>query len=338
MRPNSKQITNLLKNPDPSIVIYLFYGSDRGLTNERIKLILQRLEVDPNDPFSVSYLTGSEVKKNPGRLTDEATSQSLIGGKRVVRLTIGGEDITKALTECLKYNEISTILIEAGELLPRSPVRKFIENNDKTAAIPGYLDNKTGINELIELTLKSHQLTINKTARDYLVNNLGSDRMVTRRELEKLATYMGSEKDITFGDVLSTISDNGAFSMDKVVYPVANGNHLLAEINLQRAFNEGQTPITVIRATIRHFHKLHFALSHIENGYSPQNALKEIKPPILFLFIDEFLGQVNRWSVNKVENALNLLTQAEIDCKTTGMPMNAICGRILLRLSKAVPN
>ena len=338
MRPSSKQITNLLKNPDPSIIIYLFYGPDRGLTNERINLILQCLEVDPNDPFSISYLTGSEVKKSPGCLTDEAKSQSLIGGKRVVRLTIGGEDITKALTECLKYNDISTILIEAGELLPRSPVRKFIENNDKTAAIPGYLDNKTGINELIELTLKTHQLTINKTARDYLINNLGSDRMVTRRELEKLATYMGSEKDITLDDVLSTISDNGAFSMDKVVYPVANGNHLLAEINLQRAFNEGQTPITVIRATIRHFHKLHLALSYIENGYSPQKAVKEIKPPILFLFIDEFLNQVNRWSVKKVENALNLLMEAEIDCKTTGMPMNAVCGRILLRLSKAVPN
>ena len=48
MKPSSKKIVNLLKNPDPSIVIYLFYGSDRGLTNERIKLILQRLEIDVN--------------------------------------------------------------------------------------------------------------------------------------------------------------------------------------------------------------------------------------------------------------------------------------------------
>ena len=336
MKPNYKEIDRLLKNLDPKILVYLFYGSDRGLTHERVVSILKMLKIDARDPFRLSFLTGSDIKKNPGRLTDEATAQSLIGGARVVHVKLNGEDITKALGDCLECQDISIVLLEAGELAPSSPVRKFIEKSQKAAAFPGYLDNKVGLKKLIQSTLDKHGLSIDSAAKNYLINNLGSDRMVSRSELEKLATYMGAANNIGLEDVRSNIGDNGAYSIDKIIYPVANGNHLEAEINLERAFNEGQTSIGIITATIRHFQKLHLTLGYIENGYKPTDAIKKIKPPIFTLFKDEFLYQTNRWSIKKIEKALSLLIEAEVCCKSTGVPSKAVCGRALMRLSKAI--
>jgi DNA polymerase-3 subunit delta len=336
VKPTSKQIIKLLEVLDPSILIYLFYGSDRGLTHERVGLVLKKLAIDANDPFCLSQLTGSDIKKNPGCLIDAAISQSLTGGTRAVHVKLAGEDITKSLEQCLEHGNISVLLLEAGELTYNSPVRKFIEKNARTAAFPGYLDNRAGLKELIRSTLENCDISIDRTARDYLIDNLGSDRMVSRSEMEKLITYMGSEQNISLNDVYLNVSDNGAFSIDKIVYPVASGNHLEVEINLQRAFNEGLSSVGIIRATTRHFQKLHLTLGYIETGLSPKDAIKKIKPPIFLLFIDEFLHQADRWSIKKIEKAMDLLTEAEVSCKSTGMPTKAICGRTLMRLSKAI--
>jgi DNA polymerase-3 subunit delta len=333
-----RQLEKVFKSPDPLIRVFLFYGTDQGLVHERAQVLLKAKVEDLNDPFRISYLTGGEIKKDPSRLMDEASAQSLVGGERVVYVKLGGEDISKAISQCLDNSNISVIIIEAGGLGPKSPVRKIIERNKNSAAIPGYLDNEHDLENLIDSTLQKHGKSIDLNGKNYLVNNLGSDRGVSRSELDKLITYMGTETKIGLDDVLLIIGDSGAFSIDKIIYPVANGNHLEAEVNLQRAFKGGQSSIAILRATIRHFHKLHLALSFVERGQVPRDAVKALKPPIMYLFTDQFVQQLNRWSRPKLDSALTLLTEAEVDCKSTGLPVDAICGRLLMRLSKAVSN
>ena len=236
MKFTPKQTTAFLKSPDPSIRLVLFYGSDQGLIHERAQTYLKSRVKDPNDPFLVSHLTGSEIKKNPEGLVNEALSMSLIGGDRTIVIKLEGEDISKTIEQCLNNKKCSVIIIEAGELGPKSPIRKMIEKNTKAAAIPGYLDNPTGLSELVDSILQKSDKSIDKQSKNYLVNNIGSDRMVSRSELNKLITYMGKEKEVKINDVLAIIGDNGAFSLDKIIYPVASGNHAEMELNLERAF------------------------------------------------------------------------------------------------------
>jgi DNA polymerase-3 subunit delta len=333
---NTKEGTRFLNAPDPSIRLVLFYGSDQGLIHERAQKFLKSRVEDPDDPFLVGHLTGAQIKKDPGELLNEAAAMSLVGGDRTIVIKLGSEDISKTLEQCLNNKQCSIIIIEAGELGPKSPVRKMIEKKRNAAAIPGYLDNPTELNELIDSRLKSSEKLIDAKSKNYLVNNIGSDRMVSRSELNKLITYMGKTKEVNIDDVLAIIGDNGAFSLDKITYSVASGNHRKMEVNLERAFKEGQTSIAVLRATTRHFHKIHLALGYIERGSTPREALKAIKPPIIYLFVDEFLQQLERWSSDKVGKALTVLNDAEIKCKTTGFPVTAICGRALMSLSQAV--
>ena len=336
MKFNTRQTLGFLTKPDPSVRVILFYGSDQGLIHERTQTLIKEIVEDPKDPFRVSCLTGAGIKKNPTQLFDEATAQSLIGGDRVVVIDLGAEDISKSIEQCLENAKCSLIIIEAGGLGPKSPVRKVVEKSKNAAAVPGYLDNSTELHKLIDAVMQSNDTSISPEGKRHLIDNLGSDRLVSRSELEKLVTYVGQKAKVTLDDVLAIVGDNGAFSLDKIIYPVGNGNHSEIEPNLERAFKEGLTSVAVLRATMRHFHKLHLALSYIEKGQSPGDALRFIKPPIMYLFKDQFIKQLERWPKHKVERALVLLNEAEILCKTTGLPINAICGRALMSLAQMV--
>jgi DNA polymerase-3 subunit delta len=336
---NAGKTAAFLKQPDPSIRVVLIYGSDQGLIHERTQLLAKSIVEDVSDPFRVSELTGSEIKSDPARLIDEASAQSLIGGDRVVLIKLGGEDISKPLLQFLDEEVLSSsgslVILEAGELTPRSPVRKLIEKSDCAGTMACYSDDLSALGALIDTVMRESQKTINSDAKSYLISNLGSDRMVSRSELEKLVTYAGDQVEIDLADAVAAVGDNGALSIDEIIYSVADGNRDSLEKNLARAFVEGTSPIAVLRAAIRHYQRLHLAFGQMQNGQSSAQAVKSLRPPIIFLFVDRFKRQLDRWSGDKIERALAVLTEAEVNCKSTGLPAEAICGRALMSLSQA---
>tara|TARA_B100000315_G_scaffold255950_1_gene300649 strand:- start:1531 stop:2550 length:1020 start_codon:yes stop_codon:yes gene_type:complete len=333
---NAGKSAAYLKRPDPSIRAVLIYGTDLGLVHERVLLLAKIFVEDLTDPFRVSELTGGEIKSDPARLIDEASAQSLIGGERVVLVKLGGEDIAKPLLQFLGEDvQSSLVIMEAGDLTPRSPVRKLIEKSDNAATIACYSDDLSALGSLIDTVMRENQKLINSEAKEYLLTNLGSDRMVSRGELEKLITYSGDQNEILLDDAMAAIGDNGALSIDEIIYAVADGNRASLETNLARAFVEGTSPITVLRAAIRHYQRLHLAAGFMRQGQSSRQAVKSLKPPVIFLFVDHFVRQLDRWSGKKIARALAVLTEAEINCKSTGLPAEAVCGRALMSLSQA---
>ena len=336
MKFSAKQTAQFIKKPDPIIRLALFFGIDQGMVHERARFLTKTVVGDPNDPFRVSLLTGAQIEQDPARLIDEASAQSLVGGKRVVLVELDGKNISDALDQYLENGiDGSLVIIKAGELKTTSPVRKLIEKSNYAAAMPAYTENKSSLNNLIDSVLLKNGVSISSDSKQYLINNLGLDRQVSRSELEKLMTYLGGKKELKLEDAMLVIGDSDAFSIDQVVYAAANGNRVDLDRKLFRAFNEGQMPIFIVRAAIKHFQKLHLASGHIKNGKSFLEALNSVKPPVFFLLKDQFMEQLNKWSLAKVEKALDLLTQAEIDCKTTGLPEKFICGRVLMSLSQA---
>ncbi|NQV56678.1 MAG: DNA polymerase III subunit delta, partial [Rhodospirillales bacterium] len=116
---------------------------------------------------------------------------------------------------------------------------------------------------------------------------------------------------------------------------VADGDGDKLEVQLARAFREGQSSIAVLRAVLRHFQRLHFAAGFVADGQSVGQAMKQLRPPILFLFADRFIRQLSLWKLGRMRSALSVLTEAERDCKSTGLPDEAVCHRALMRLSMA---
>ena len=112
---------------DPRIGIYLVYGPDIGLVNERAKIVAERAVDDPADPFQLIRLDGDDIAGDPGRLADEAGTMGLFGGKRALWIRATSRNIAPAIDAVLK-NELqdTIIVVEAGDLAKTSPLRNLV--------------------------------------------------------------------------------------------------------------------------------------------------------------------------------------------------------------------
>ncbi|MBY0431832.1 MAG: DNA polymerase III subunit delta, partial [Rhodospirillales bacterium] len=217
----------------------------------------------------------------------------------------------------------------------RSSLRKLFEGADNAAALPCYADEGAGLEALVNEVLREAKLTAEPDAIVYLVQNLGGDRKVSRAELDKLVLYMGDPGRITVEDAAACVGDASGLSMDDLALATAEGDQALVQRVLGKLLLEGTNPVAVLRSIGRHFQRLHLAAGIMANGKSSEQALHALKPPPIFKQADRIRAQLTRWSVERLGTALELLVKAEIDCKTTGMPANEICGRVLMQIARA---
>ena len=337
MKIQGAKVEAFLRAPDPSLRAILIFGPDEGLVRERAQRLAKMVVDDINDPFRVVEFTGPQLKDDPARLPDEAAAMAFGGGQRVVRVRQAVDSCEPA---CKSYLGLDTpadalVILDAGDLSPRSKLRKLFEAAKNAACVPCYADDARSLPDVVRQSLSGHGLSLDRDALSLLVQSLGSDRSVTRGELDKLALYMGDEKQVTEAHVRDAIGDSGAAVVDDAIYAAAGGDAGKLETALSRLFADGTNAVQIVRAAQRHFHRLHVARGNMNGGMSAEQATKAMRPPIMFKVAGAFRAQLSLWPQNKLARAFEILTQAEVDCKTTGLPANAVTGRALLAVAQA---
>jgi len=327
---------SFVKSPDAAMRAILVYGPDGGLVRERVQRLVKGVVADVKDPFRVAELTPARLKEDPARLADEAAALALTGGRRVVVLRDAGDSQAEIIASFLANPKgDALVVVEGGEMGPRSALRKLFEGADNAAALACYADEGGSLAAVIQEELKTAGLAADPDALAFLIGHLGGDRRLTRSEMGKLVVYMGGAGRVRLEDAVACVGDSAALSMDDLALAAADGDHATAQRVLDRLLREGTPPVSVLRALARHFLRLHLAAGLVAQGRSPEQALAALKPPVIFKVADRVKRQLSRWPAETVGRALEVLTEAEIDCKTTGMPAAEICSRALMQLARA---
>ncbi|SVE61097.1 uncharacterized protein METZ01_LOCUS513951, partial [marine metagenome] len=161
MKVVARNVDALLEKPGPNLRAALLYGPDQGLVRERADRLARAVVEDLADPFRVSDISATDIKNNPALLLDEAAALSMTSGKRIVRVRGANEDQVEVFTALFSIEEpLSLVIAEAGELRPRSPLRALFEEYSDAAAVGCYLDDASGIDDLIQDICRTHRLTI----------------------------------------------------------------------------------------------------------------------------------------------------------------------------------
>ncbi len=338
MKVSPRDIASFLKSVPVNARAVLVYGRDDGLVRERAQTVGKQIAEDLSDPFQVVRLGPEAVKGNPSILLDEIAAISMMGGRRLVRLEGAGPESADAVKLVLDSDQGDGLLvITGGDLKPTSALRKACEAAKNAYAIACYEDSAQDLFGLVQSTLSSAGLGASQDAVSYLVDNLGGDRMVSRSELDKLVLYMGDEGgQVTLEDAKACVGDTAALGLNQIAEAVTAGNMKNLEKFLERAWTSGENAIAILRTLQNRLMRLHLARGYVESGMNPMEAVNKLRPPVFFAEKDKFAREVNGWSSSKLEQALNILIEAELDCKTTGNPADVICARALLRLAKAV--
>ena len=350
MKVRPGDIDRIIAKPAASLNAALIYGPDEGLVRERGRALVRGLAKDPGDPFLVTQLTPADLKDDPGRVMDELAAIPMMaeeGARRTVWLRGAVDAASKAIEAAFDdeaWPEGAALVVEAGDLGPRSSLRKLFEGaGNEAAAMPCYADDMGALDKVIRDTLKADGLTVEDEALHWLVEHLGADRALTRTELQKLALYMGAGTDklrnpVTLADAEAAVGDSAALAIDQIVDNCLIGALPEMDRALRRATAEGLNGIQILRSLSGELLRLHQVQADVTGGANMDAAIKGLRPPLYFKRQANFKAALHRWPMGRLGQAIHIVTEAEIDMKTTGLPGDAILARTLQRLATAAAN
>ncbi|MFZ5618594.1 MAG: DNA polymerase III subunit delta [Pseudomonadota bacterium] len=344
-----KSIDAFVARRDPKIAAVLVYGPDLGLVRERADAIARQVCPDFKDPFNYIELNEADLKTEPSRLADEAASLSMMGGERVVRIRTSSESATpaaKLVVEGLDGGHLKTngvVVVEAGDLAKSSALRKLFETSKAAVALPCYADAPADIRAIAIEAARAEDLRFDEDALDLLVSLLGEDRGLSRSEIEKLILFKGPKAiraksggapaTITLDDIRASLVDTVSDAAGEAASAAADGAAARLARALHRLAGAGASPIGTVRALQREFSRLRTARGYMAEGASAETAAAKLRPPVFFMEKRAFETRLGRWSPAKIDAALDLLLEAELGAKSTGLPDAEIVERAALRIA-----
>ena len=320
--------------PPKDLVAALVFGPDTGLVRERAESLMKSVVDDIADAFRVSDLEDSALAADPARLADEAQAISMLGGRRVVRVRGAGNNLAKLFEAFLEDPKgDALIVVEGGDLAKGTGLRKLFEEAGNAASIACYPDTARDLFDVVRNALKAEGLAIAPDALEDAVGRLGSDRGVTRRELEKLALYCHGAKQVSLDDVRAVMGDEAEARVDEAIDAAGSGDLPRLDLTLERLWIAGTSPVQVLRQAMSHFQRLLLVATEARRGGSADEAMRKLRPPVHFSRTASFKNQAQRWSEPKLMDALDQLLEAEALTKTTAVPAEAVCGKILFSVA-----
>lgn len=324
-------LDKLVKTGVPGVKAVLFYGQDAGLIEECRSRIVQAV-VQDKDPFRIVELTPSRIKEDPSLLLTEANSFSLMGGRRVVVISGADNNFTVVLKEFFSLYKGDTLLVvTAGGLTKKDSLLSLFTNSSDLAVFGCYGDEGQALVRWVAQEIGNNGFQASSEVVCFIAENLGADRLQSRSELQKLFAYMGKKTNITMQDASACIGDASALSINQMLYALATGNQKKLHQTLDRLFSEGQLPIVLLRSASGHFKKLHQVLAKRQEGGNLEQILISLR--LFYNKAEEFKEQLRLWDVKKTARALDLLVQAEQDCKIGSYPQKLVCARVFLQIA-----
>lgn len=332
---DARRAAAFLKEPGATRVV-LLHGDDAGLIHERANA-LQAVVVPDADPFRLADLP-RELAVKPGALVAEATALAMTGGRRLVRVRDASDALAGAVKEVLAAKPDSLLLLEGGELPARSKLRTLLEPAADAAVLACYRERGAELAATIAQMLKEEGVSAERSACEWLAGRLGEDRMQLRREIEKIALYVGAGGHVGEEEVLACIGDGSALEIDEALIAATTGDLALADRALESALAEGASPIGVLRQALRHIQRLHWAACAVAAGDTPAGAMESLRPPVFFKQKAAFERALRLWSPAQLETAGALLLEAEKRSKSSSaarpLPEGAALRQVMMAIAR----
>lgn len=329
---DARRIAAVLADPGPARLVLIF-GEDGGLVRERGEALTRAIAGD--DPFRLVEIPRDQAAKDAALLAAEAATPALTGGRRLVRVREATDGLVNAAKAVLGGKGPGLVLLEAGSLDGRKGLRAALEKaGPEAAVIACYAETGAALEGSITALLREFGVAAEPSAVSWMAQRLGEDRLVMRRECEKLALYVGAGGRVTEEDALASLAEGSSLDLDAALLAATEGDAARADHALDAAFAEGAAAVQVVRGALRHVQRLEAAALAVARGASPKEALDGLRPPVFFKSRPAFERALRLWRPEALAAAGAALLEAERATKTTGMPDAAVARAAVMGLAR----
>jgi len=335
------QLSGRLK-PLPPLV--LLWGDDAGALRQTAQQVMAATGVDVNDPFAAEKITLNDLLASPSRLADSAQTMSFTSPHRLIVVQgISGDEsaaqiagLTQAVKAALEFDlqAVTIVLAVPRALEKNSALVKTVEAHERALAVRFFVDSAGDLSGFLRGEFQSAGVAVTAEAVQAMAANLGADREVARREVEKVIVYAGEESPVTEEHVAASLA--GAIPADAFRLAEAVGSRSRGEVGILEVHlvHQGEDLTSAFTLVLRHLQSLKAAQEMKGRGEAPGEILKltgKLKAPKNVQ--QAFLDQVERYPAGRLatlpDYALETLSQA----RSGLLEGNLVLGRAILSLS-----
>jgi DNA polymerase-3 subunit delta len=336
MKLSPRDAVGYFARPEPDRTGLLIYGADAMRVALRRQEVIAAL-IGPNgdDEMRLARIPAADLRKDPAMLSDAIKAQSFFPGPRVVFVEDATDAMALIITAALQdwAPGDAQVIVTAGALKATSKLRKLFEGH-KNAYATGLYDDPPSRSE-IEAELAKAGLA--QVAGEAMTDLVALSRVLGpgdfRQTVEKLALYkLGDNAAVSSADVAACAPVSTEAALDDVLNIVAEGR--AGEIGpvMRKLQAQGVQPVSLCMGATRHFRALYVAAS--DPGGAAQ-GIARMRPPIFGPRRDRMLKQAQGWGAPRLETALGLLTDTDLQLRSAGQraPAMALVERALIRLA-----
>lgn len=325
-----------LRSLGKDVRVVLIYGPDHGLVSERAGSLVSQHLAEGSDPFQLVRLDGADVAADPLKLADEANTIGLFGGQRAIRVSATSRSLTAAVEPLLATPPVDALIVlEGGDLARNNALRVMIERSKTGLAVPCYADTGRTLEALLDDVLRDYNIKISQGARILLISRLGADRQLSRREIEKLATYCLDKARIDDIDVDMIVGDAAARDVDDVVDGMFAGQTERMDQSFKRLTIAGEDPVVLLGFVLRHALALLAARQRLEEDRIPMADALAAMRGISFTRRAAIESALARWSVSQLVKALGGLQNAMAQARQNPALSEELAARVLWNIARS---
>ena len=319
-------------NENSGFLPLLIYGPNEGLIRDHIGKIKSDYLSDVD--FEEVSITGKSLDLNPDTLATSANSISMFNSYKLIILESLKDKNMSELESVIGSAPTQTMLIvKADNLKKTSKLRKLFENNAQCYALACYEDDAKSMMRLIDNFMKENNISIDRDIKNYLMQTLSTDRMISFNELQKISLfYANDDTTPNLEEIKNLLNDASSNNLQKMNESVMYGNTVKSSNILDKLLSEGSNPISILRSLINYLKRVQKVKVEMKKGSNFDNAIKFLRPPLFWKDKDNFQQHCIRWPLNKIERNLSQLLDTEIDCKTNSKLSGIICERSILTI------
>ncbi|KPF67809.1 hypothetical protein IP69_12190 [Bosea sp. AAP35] len=318
---------------DPAYRLVLIYGPDAGLVSERATALARAHVDDPSDAFQLVRMSGDDIASDPLKLVDEANTIGLFGGRRSIRVSATSKPLLGAVEPLLATpSQDAIVIVEAGDLQRSNPLRTACERARTALAVPCYGDAARDLGGIIDEMVRAAGKSIDRTARDHLAGLLGGDRQTSRREIEKLLLYVGTETTVAVSDIEAVVGDTAQREQAMLIDAVFSGKLSALDLAYAKLNGEGLDAGVMLGAVLRHTMALLKARQGMDAGRSARDMVAAMRLPYPRIATTEVA--LANWTTAKLIDAVALLGNATLAARRDGEIGKSGAARALWTLAR----
>lgn len=296
--------------------VFFLCGPDEAGASAAARAIISRLP----DAGELVEIAGSELRKDPVKLSDEAYSASLFGDQRHIVIRASGDeahDAVKLLLDTADQNDADPypVLVVATSATDKSRTAKLLEKRNDALVAMFWPPDMHSVTASVRTMADGAGLQLNGDIAERIARAAALDVRLAQSEIEKLALYLDASPQSPRNVDVAILEEIGAKTEDDGFMPVVNAvlsgetNKLQGE--LVRVRELAINPVGLLLAFERRAAQLADLSAKIGPRGDINGVIQSEKRARRIFWKDErdLAVQLRRWRGKKLDRLLNRLLE-----------------------------